>query len=164
MFCSMILVFSCIPQLERASSLITILLSMVLLHGPRTILTSVTELDSLQLILLTQYPTGILATSSSTIMQNNVTVTVTNNGHTYVTSSISNYNPVPFISGGGLPGTYQLAQFHFHWGNDSTKGSEHTVNGKKYAAELHLVHVNTKYSGLNEAKKVRWSCCLRNTY
>ena len=72
-------------------------------------------------------------------MQNNVAVTVTNNGHTYVTSSISNYNPVPLISGGGLPGTYQLAQFHFHWGDDSTKGSEHTVNGKMYAAEVRLV-------------------------
>jgi hypothetical protein len=27
--------------------------------------------------------------------------------------------------------TYQLAQFHFHWGCDNTKGSEHTINGKR---------------------------------
>ena len=26
---------------------------------------------------------------------------------------------------------------HFHW-----RGSEHEIDGKKYAAELHLVHVN----------------------
>ena len=32
---------------------------------------------------------------------------------------------------------YNLLQMHFHW-----RGSEHRINGKRYAAELHLVHVN----------------------
>ena len=31
---------------------------------------------------------------------------------------------------------YELWQFHAHWGNDSSKGSEHTVEGKTYAAEV----------------------------
>jgi carbonic anhydrase len=46
---------------------------------------------------------------------------------------------------------YELWQFHAHWGNDSSKGSEHTVDGKTYAAELHLVHWNKKYENPNTA-------------
>ena len=42
----------------------------------------------------------------------------------------------PEVTGGSLDGTYQLAQFHFHWGSDKTKGSEHTVNKKAYPAEV----------------------------
>lgn len=30
-------------------------------------------------------------------------------------------------------------------------GSEHTINGKRYAAEFHLVHYNSKYNSLAEA-------------
>ena len=33
------------------------------------------------------------------------------------------------VSGGGLNGSYHAVQFHFHWGRDSTVGSEHTING-----------------------------------
>lgn len=35
---------------------------------------------------------------------------------------------------------------------NSTGGSEHTVNGHRYAAEMHLVHYSTKYKDLNAAK------------
>jgi len=31
---------------------------------------------------------------------------------------------------------YRLEQFHLHWGSDDTKGSEHTINGQMYAAEV----------------------------
>ena len=34
------------------------------------------------------------------------------------------------LSGGPLEGTYQLAQFHAHWGGENSRGSEHTVDGK----------------------------------
>ncbi|XP_015918786.2 carbonic anhydrase 2-like [Parasteatoda tepidariorum] len=37
---------------------------------------------------------------------------------------------------------YSLESFHFHWGNLSTKGSEHEINGRKYAMEAHFVHRN----------------------
>ena len=40
-------------------------------------------------------------------------------------------------------GTYKLAQFHFHWGDhDGNPGSEHTMYGKQFDAELHFVHFN----------------------
>ena len=33
---------------------------------------------------------------------------------------------------------------HAHWGSCAGHGSEHTVDGKQYDAELHIVHYNTK--------------------
>ena len=36
---------------------------------------------------------------------------------------------MPTITGGGLTGTYEFLQFHFHWGSDSSKGSEHLIDG-----------------------------------
>jgi len=55
--------------------------------------------------------------------------------------------------GGGplLDDEYELWQFHAHWGSDNSKGSEHTVDGKEYASELHLVHWNKKYENPNTA-------------
>ena len=34
---------------------------------------------------------------------------------------------------------------HWHWGSDSTQGSEHTLDGAMSPIEIHLVHVNSKY-------------------
>ena len=40
------------------------------------------------------------------------------------------------ISGGRLPDTYKLVQFHWHWGSQNSRGSEHTINGKAYPLEV----------------------------
>ncbi|KAH7717257.1 carbonic anhydrase [Aphelenchoides avenae] len=45
----------------------------------------------------------------------------------------------PYIEGGGLSGRYHLEQIHLHW-NKRGNGSEHTVDGRRYPAEVHLVH------------------------
>lgn len=55
------------------------------------------------------------------------------------------------LVGGPLEGEYELWQFHAHWGSEDGQGSEHTVDGKNYAAELHLVHWNKKYETPNVA-------------
>ncbi|XP_069127168.1 uncharacterized protein [Argopecten irradians] len=55
------------------------------------------------------------------------------------------------ITNGGLPGTFKAAQFHFHWGADNTRGSEHTSNGTKFPMEVHIVHYNMKYTSIGEA-------------
>ena len=34
---------------------------------------------------------------------------------------------------------------HAHWGDKPGKGSEHTLDGKMFDAELHIVHYNAKY-------------------
>ncbi|XP_063404226.1 carbonic anhydrase 2-like [Mytilus trossulus] len=50
----------------------------------------------------------------------------------------------PIIKGGGLPGPHKILELHFHWGGNSQRGSEHTINGKQSAIEAHFVFVPTK--------------------
>ncbi|XP_076078862.1 carbonic anhydrase 15-like [Mytilus galloprovincialis] len=49
----------------------------------------------------------------------------------------------PIIKGGGLPGPHKLLEFHFHWGDNSQRGSEHAINGQHSALEAHFVFVPT---------------------
>ncbi|KAK7483021.1 hypothetical protein BaRGS_00025684 [Batillaria attramentaria] len=52
----------------------------------------------------------------------------------------------------GLPVENTGASFHLHWGAEDDKGAEHLIDGKVYAAEIHLVHWNsTKYKSFGEA-------------
>lgn len=52
------------------------------------------------------------------------------------------------VSGGGLSERYNSLQFHLHWGNKTThNGSEHTVNGKRYPMELHIVNLKSSHNG-----------------
>lgn len=45
------------------------------------------------------------------------------------------------VAGGNLPGRFASTEFHLHWGNGSAMpGSEHTVNGKRFPMELHIVN------------------------
>ncbi|KAF2368433.1 Alpha carbonic anhydrase [Trinorchestia longiramus] len=75
-----------------------------------------------------------------------ISQTAENNGHTLqVTSRAAR---VPMVEGGGLPATYSLAQFHFHWGSVSSRGSEHTIDSVRYPIELHLVHFKNEYGSL----------------
>jgi carbonic anhydrase len=40
-------------------------------------------------------------------------------------------------------GTYMFRQFHFHWGHTSEQGSEHCIDGDRYATEIHFVHTKS---------------------
>ncbi|NWX49550.1 CAH6 anhydrase, partial [Steatornis caripensis] len=76
--------------------------------------------------------------------------TMTNNGH----SVQIDLPPTMHISR-GLPGLYTAVQMHLHWGglDLETRGSEHTIDGMRYFAELHIVHYNSAdYSSFEEAK------------
>ncbi|MCI4380383.1 hypothetical protein PGIGA_G00239410 [Pangasianodon gigas] len=56
------------------------------------------------------------------------------------------------LRGGPLEDQFRLCQFHFHWGENNSWGSEHTVDRHLYPAELHLVHWNAdKYALFEEA-------------
>ena len=46
-------------------------------------------------------------------------------------------------------GEYKLLNFHFHWGDQNGRGSEHTVNGVQYDGELHFVHSKFDQSASN---------------
>ncbi|NWI52061.1 CAH9 anhydrase, partial [Calyptomena viridis] len=69
-----------------------------------------------------------------------------NNGHTVVLEL-----PESLAITGGYAQQYRAVQLHLHWGSPSAPGSEHTVNGQRFAAEIHVVHYNTKYKNFKEA-------------
>ncbi|XP_010073160.1 PREDICTED: carbonic anhydrase 9-like, partial [Pterocles gutturalis] len=71
---------------------------------------------------------------------------LTNNGHTVLLEL-----PESLAITGGYAQQYRAVQLHLHWGSPSGPGSEHTVNGHRFAAEIHVVHYNTRYSSFNEA-------------
>uniref|UniRef100_A0A8C3DXJ1 Carbonic anhydrase n=1 Tax=Corvus moneduloides TaxID=1196302 RepID=A0A8C3DXJ1_CORMO len=75
---------------------------------------------------------------------------MTNNGH-----SVQIDLPPTMNISRGLPGVYTAVQMHLHWGglDLETSGSEHTIDGMRYFAELHIVHYNSaNYSSFEEAK------------
>jgi carbonic anhydrase len=53
--------------------------------------------------------------------------TLVNNGHTIVGTYIGNASSALTLTGGGLNGTYNLRNFHLHWGENYKSGSEHQV-------------------------------------
>lgn len=72
-----------------------------------------------------------------------------NNGHTVQISL------PPTMRMTTAEGTEYIAvQMHFHWGGAALEisGSEHTIDGLRYAAEIHVVHYNSKYESYDIAK------------
>ncbi|XP_060768189.1 carbonic anhydrase 4-like [Neoarius graeffei] len=49
------------------------------------------------------------------------------------------------VSGGNLSQTYNAFQLHFHWGNNGSSGSEHTLDGEQYPMEMHILHIKDTY-------------------
>uniref|UniRef100_A0A915JEP1 Carbonic anhydrase n=1 Tax=Romanomermis culicivorax TaxID=13658 RepID=A0A915JEP1_ROMCU len=77
-----------------------------------------------------------------------------NKGHTWSIKAFLLYVTVSTsldLNASHLPWEYKLVDIHCHWGRDSKYGSEHTVNGRAYSAEIHIVHMNKKYSSFEEA-------------
>ncbi|KAK6192141.1 hypothetical protein SNE40_003670 [Patella caerulea] len=79
-----------------------------------------------------------------------VALTIKNNGHTAQVDVTGNQ----YISNGGLSEQYKLAQFHFHWGSDNTKGSEHQINSNTYPMEVHFVHYKNSLGSLGNSVSV----------
>ena len=87
---------------------------------------------------------------------------MTNNGHTWQVDLPAEGSS---LKGGAIPGVFkvdfhktseqnfwsQAWQMHAHWGSRHGQGSEHALDGKKFDAELHIVHFNPKVSQLREA-------------
>lgn len=71
-------------------------------------------------------------------------IRVVNNGHSIkLTFNYENSKKIKF-SGGPLENPFILDSVHFHWGVNGS-GSEHILDGKRYAAELHMVTYNSVY-------------------
>nr|XP_006822732.1 PREDICTED: carbonic anhydrase 1-like [Saccoglossus kowalevskii] len=71
------------------------------------------------------------------------TMTLTNNGHTVKMSLSGDY----LVDGGGLGATYRAGQFHFHWGKNNDRGSEHFMDFTPHPAEMHIVTYDTSRFG-----------------
>ncbi|XP_010156383.1 PREDICTED: carbonic anhydrase 9-like, partial [Eurypyga helias] len=76
----------------------------------------------------------------------NQKLTLRNNGHTVVLEL-----PGSLAITGGYAQQYRAVQLHLHWGSPLGPGSEHTVNRRRFLAEIHVVHYNTKYDSFKEA-------------
>ncbi|XP_077003902.1 carbonic anhydrase 9 [Tamandua tetradactyla] len=46
---------------------------------------------------------------------------------------------------------YRAQQLHLHWGDAGRPGSEHTIDGHRFPAEIHLVFLSTAYDEVKEA-------------
>lgn len=44
----------------------------------------------------------------------------------------------PFIEGGGLDARYQATQLHLHWSSGNNDGSEHSLDGERFAMEVRV--------------------------
>ncbi|XP_056433497.1 uncharacterized protein LOC130371669 isoform X2 [Gadus chalcogrammus] len=70
-----------------------------------------------------------------------------NNGHTVKGKVVPGHLEV---SGGGLNHTYEVMQFHLHWGDTELHpGSEHMLNYRRYPMEMHIV---CQKKGLNQSQ------------
>uniref|UniRef100_A0A8C0GFA0 Carbonic anhydrase n=1 Tax=Chelonoidis abingdonii TaxID=106734 RepID=A0A8C0GFA0_CHEAB len=76
---------------------------------------------------------------------------IENNGHTVKVSLSGSAK----IGGGGLRNKYNAIEFHFHWGAKISEGfspgSEHSIDGERYAMELHIVHRKESFSTTEQA-------------
>jgi len=74
-----------------------------------------------------------------------------NNGHSAKLATTTSSSLIPTMSGAGLPNKYKFAQVHFHWGSNSGVGSEHTVDNKASAMEMHFVHYKAIHDDIGAA-------------
>jgi len=67
----------------------------------------------------------------------------------FLAKSKNKHNPPQSVTFKGTK--YRFYQFHFHWGSESFQGSEHLLDWQRSAAELHMIHQNTKYPNISMA-------------
>ncbi|XP_070205896.1 carbonic anhydrase 14-like [Littorina saxatilis] len=80
---------------------------------------------------------------------NNCTMELENvAGHT---AEVSFHGQPIIIKGGSLPDEYVLDQFHFHWGENASFGSEHKVDMKSAPLEMHIVHHMKRFAANESA-------------
>lgn len=80
-------------------------------------------------------------------------ITMTNNGHTVLVNMKFAKGMEPRMRGGPLARSadYQFEQFHFHWGENDTVGSEDLINNQAYPAEMHVVMRSLDYPDFQSA-------------
>lgn len=60
-----------------------------------------------------------------------------------------------------LPFEYTASQLHLHWGNrNKSEGSEHTVSGKHFAAEVRQAQIGERNEGWARPIVSKWDLYL----
>ncbi|XP_074605724.1 carbonic anhydrase 1-like [Brevipalpus obovatus] len=77
---------------------------------------------------------------------------LTNSGHHV---AITDFPANKMIIGGSAlyHMSFTLLEIHWHWSKDPRDGSEHAIDGERFASEIHFFHRNLKYSTPEEASK-----------
>jgi carbonic anhydrase len=74
---------------------------------------------------------------------------LTNNGHTVELSliqSMINPDDIPLIKGPALEEhSYKFVQLHFHWHTNDSLGSEHAIDGQRYALEVSPIDLRSHH-------------------
>ncbi|XP_016042629.1 carbonic anhydrase 15-like isoform X2 [Erinaceus europaeus] len=79
--------------------------------------------------------------------------TLENDGHTVLLHVDTGPQSHLEMRGAGLPlPAYRALQLHFHWGRPGREGSEHSLDGHRHPMEMHVVHMNTRYQSVGEAR------------
>ncbi|XP_074593315.1 carbonic anhydrase 7-like isoform X3 [Brevipalpus obovatus] len=74
-----------------------------------------------------------------------------NTGEAWMVSIPSSFGEKSVLQG---QKRYQLKQFHAHWGCEPNMGTEHAIDGRYYASEIHFVHWDSQnYATAGEAAK-----------
>ncbi|GAB6019748.1 Carbonic AnHydrase [Chamberlinius hualienensis] len=79
-----------------------------------------------------------------------------NNGHTVeILSTPADAASTPHVTKGPIKdgSQYNLDRVVFHWGANSSYGSEHTLDYQPLPMEMQLIHYNSKYNSMSEALK-----------
>ncbi|XP_051161376.1 carbonic anhydrase 2-like [Leptopilina boulardi] len=79
-------------------------------------------------------------------------MTLTNDGHSVKLTTKWPDNSIPNLSG-GLRGRseYLFDSLHFHWSRTDDSGTEHSIDRRRFALEMHIVHYNKKYGSILNA-------------
>ncbi|XP_017772078.1 PREDICTED: carbonic anhydrase 1-like [Nicrophorus vespilloides] len=67
-------------------------------------------------------------------------ITIMNDGYGVLVGTCFT-DEFPTVSGGPLKSSYRFNVAQFKWGPTDEEGSEHTINSKRYAMELQLMHI-----------------------
>ncbi|VDM18644.1 unnamed protein product [Hydatigera taeniaeformis] len=90
------------------------------------------------------YQHGSFGTNEPFVMTNNGHTLVVNIGSCHYFLDLQNKQDMKFC----------ITQFHFHWGNKSSVGSEHSIDGKFFPLEMHIVAFDKSlYTTFSEASK-----------
>uniref|UniRef100_A0A1B6MLQ1 Alpha-carbonic anhydrase domain-containing protein n=1 Tax=Graphocephala atropunctata TaxID=36148 RepID=A0A1B6MLQ1_9HEMI len=73
-----------------------------------------------------------------------------NNGKTLRVSLLKSTS-LPYLQGGPFVGDYVFYEMHFHWGIKDCCGTEHVIDGQRYAVEAHFLYFKREYENLQEA-------------